>query len=267
MAKVIPLRAKGSISTGSTNVTLKSSGTIYYSDNIITDTSGNITLAGTISSLAYSSSNVSIPAGKFFMIDSKSSDLAFFSALTNGSYATIVSPFYGRVEAGASNWEYVVINKSTVKKVVSFVVSDKESAYPDGGEKDGYWYEKVSVGIPPEVLGCTKVAIDTVTFASDQAFMSGGVKYYLPHSLGEIPKHAILWAQTDITTYVYPGYLQGFDVRKNEGLHSYACANWLIEDNATFTCELRGASFTADNIFINGGVFKAGVEYKLITMV
>ena len=128
------------------------------------------------------------------------------------------------------------------------------------------FHRKASGGLTPEMFGCTKVAIDTVTFASDQAFMSGGVKYYLPHSLGEIPKHAILWAQTDVTTYVYPGYLQGFDIRKNVGLNAYVCVNWLIENNNSFKGELRGASLTADNVFINGGVFKAGVEYKLITM-
>lgn len=150
---------------------------------------------------------------------------------------------------------------------LGYLVDKNPLKYPDGAvHTDGYWYEKVVDGIPPEMFGCTKMAIDTVTFASDQAFMSDGVKYYLPHSLGEIPKHAILWAQTDITTYVYPGYLQGFDVRINMSLHSYACANWLIEQYNTFTCELRGATPTADNIFINGGVFKAGVEYKLITM-
>ena len=150
---------------------------------------------------------------------------------------------------------------------IDYVVSDKETAYPNGGEKGGYWYEKVVDGITPDMFGCTKVAIDTVTFASDQAFMSGGVEYYLPHSLGEIPKHAILWTQTDITTYVYPGYLQGFDVRKNAGLNAYVCVNWIIGHDNRFMGELRGATFTSDNVFINGGVFKAGVEYKLITMV
>lgn len=153
-----------------------------------------------------------------------------------------------------------------IGEFISYIVSDKETAFPDGGEKGGYWYEKVGEGITPEMFGCTKVAIDTATFASDQNFILGGVEYYLPHSLGEIPKHAILWAQTDITTYVYPGYLQGFDVRKNAGLNAYVCVNWLIGSNNSFTGELRAASLTADNVYINGGVFKAGVEYKLITM-
>ena len=143
LAKVIALRAKGSSTTGATNVTLKSSGNIYYSNSIVTDTSGNISLSGTISSLAYSSSNVSIPAGKFFMIDSKSSDLAFFSSL-NASYPTIVSPSYGRVEADSPNYDYIVINKSTVKKIVSFVVSDNSSDYPSDDWKDAYYYSQIT---------------------------------------------------------------------------------------------------------------------------
>ena len=163
--------------------------------------------------------------------------------------------------------------KSTGNKVVKilgepeFVVSDDSNAYPDGAvHTDGYYYERFVGELTPEMFGCTKVAIDTVTFASDQHFLSNGAKYYLPHSLGEIPKHAILWAQTDITTYVYPGYLQGFDIRKNVGLNAYDCVNWLIQSNNSFTGQLRTPSLTADGVYINGGTFKAGVEYKLITM-
>ena len=49
---------------------------------------------------------------------------------------------------------------------IDYVVSDKETAYPDGGEKGGYWYERVSEGITPEMFGCTKMAIDEVTISS-----------------------------------------------------------------------------------------------------
>ena len=183
----------------------------------------------------------------------------------NGIFYQKGSDTYNHAHYGALTLD--IVEHTRMGDFIDYIVSDKETAYPDGGEKGGYWYERVGGGLTPEVFGCTKVAIDAVTFASDQAFMSGGVKYYLPHSLGEIPKHAILWAQTDITTYVYPGYLQGFDIRKNVGLNAYVCVNWLIENNNSFIGETRAASLTADNVFINGGVFKAGVEYKLITMV
>lgn len=189
---------------------------------------------------------------------------ASFSETNAGSFSsTDATQMYGLTVSACT-----MIYYGEKLDFLGYLVDKNPLKYPDGAvHTDGYYYEKVVDGIPPEMFGCTKMAIDTVTFASDQDFMLGGVKYYLPHSLGEIPKHAILWAQTDITTYVYPGYLQGFDIRKNVGLNAYVCVNWLIGSNNSFTGELRGASLTADSVYINGGTFKAGVEYKLITMV
>ena len=69
---------------------------------------------------------------------------------------------------------------------IDYVVSDKETAYPDGGEKDGYWYESVSGGITPEMFGCSKMAIDNFVFASNDEIGT------LNHSLGEKPKFAFL---------------------------------------------------------------------------
>lgn len=58
---------------------------------------------------------------------------------------------------------------------IDFVVSDIESAYPDGGLKDGYWYEKVTVGTYKTTSGSI-----TLTEAS-QSIEIG-------HGLSETPK-------------------------------------------------------------------------------
>ena len=274
LAKVIALRAKGSSTTGATNVTLKSSGNIYYSNSIVTDTSGNISLSGTISSLAYSSSNVSIPAGKFFMIDSKSSDLAFFSSLNN-SYPTIVSPSYGRVEADSPSYAYIVINKSAVKKTVSFVVSDKENAYPDGGEKGGYWYEKVVEGLSLEVFGCTKYAVDEFSYASDTAVPGYNATNTINHSLGVIPKFAFIIADYDaipsgstkilltaLTNITPSAWHTGYSYTFGEsGAISYA---------ESYTISGKGrATETTISLYNNSSqayYYGAGIKYKVITM-
>lgn len=40
---------------------------------------------------------------------------------------------------------YIYSNKSTTERTfITYVVSGDEFAYPDGGEKGGYWYEKIS---------------------------------------------------------------------------------------------------------------------------
>lgn len=65
-----------------------------------------------------------------------------------------------------------------IGEFISYVVSDKETAYPNGGEKDGYWYERVSEA---------KVASGTITLTSKQSTIS------IEHGLGKTPtKFAIM---------------------------------------------------------------------------
>ena len=83
---------------------------------------------------------------------------------------------------------------------LGYIVSDKETAYPDGGEKGGYWYEKVSDGIDLEKLGCTKFEEGSFTPSKDIT-----AKYTINHSMGVIPKYFIVWTdgtKTTNTSYV-----------------------------------------------------------------
>ena len=61
---------------------------------------------------------------------------------------------------------------------IDYVVSDKETAYPDGGEKGGYWYERSEVG--------SKVAYGTVTAASATSLT-------ITHGLGVKPDKVIIY--------------------------------------------------------------------------
>ena len=60
---------------------------------------------------------------------------------------------------------------------LDYIVSDKENAYPDGGEKGGYWYEKV---------GGAKVATGEITFSSAVDSIT------IEHGLGKEPKSIFL---------------------------------------------------------------------------
>ena len=73
---------------------------------------------------------------------------------------------------------------------IDYVVSDKETAYPDGGEKGGYWYERVSEGITPEMFGLSKMEVVEYIPASDEGLSTRGLSF--THSLGETPKLEIL---------------------------------------------------------------------------
>ena len=65
---------------------------------------------------------------------------------------------------------------------IDYVVSDKETAYPDGGEKGEYWYEKVAEG--------AKVASGSITTTSNSGIT-------IEHGLKKTPTKFMLF-KTDV---------------------------------------------------------------------
>ena len=147
---------------------------------------------------------------------------------------------------------------------VDFVVSDQETAYPDGGTQDGYWYEKVVDGIPLELLGCTKYAIDTFT-SSTRALLN---RTSISHSLGEKPKIIILTAVDFTSTTNYDvekvGIFNLSDVGQGGQIIYYNsdATNMRSSDSLGF------GSLSDSSITVGGSsyYYPAGQVYKLITM-
>lgn len=77
-------------------------------------------------------------------------------------------------------WKELTAEGGTFRK---YVVSDSESAYPDGGEKDGYWYERV-------VEGVAGVDFGTVTMASNRPSVT------VEHDLGVVPSYVTIILKT-----------------------------------------------------------------------
>ena len=71
---------------------------------------------------------------------------------------------------------------------IDYIVSDKETAYPDGGEKGGYWYEKVVEG--------AKVAYGTASLSSYNSLT-------INHGLGVVPTKIFLVGKNGSTNVVY----------------------------------------------------------------
>ena len=152
-------------------------------------------------------------------------------------------------------YHYLVYGYVPVYTFLDYVVSDKETAYPDGGEKGGYYYEKVGEGITPEMFGCTKMAIDYKIWAS----ASGSIRY--DHSLGEAPKVAILTCGGNAP-------LTGSGVLTDICLGSYCVHNRLVDGKISVGSNSTNASLEKTSVShsqINGTTF-AGVKYTIITM-
>ena len=162
---------------------------------------------------------------------------------------------------------------------IDYIVSDKETAYPDGGEKGGYWYERVSDGLTPEMFGYTKMAIDKYTPTMDSYTNTLKVN----HSLGEIPKRIfILVDMNDFQEDDSSNYLVFADIALNPN-KKYMSS---ISRSSTFNMAnypwcggySEGAVSTSYNtswnitsklfIFNTSGSFKykAGTEYTIISM-
>lgn len=144
---------------------------------------------------------------------------------------------------------------------LDFVVSDSPTAYPDGGEQGGCWYEKVVEGIDLSALGWTKCAIDYITPSTNIYLKDSPLR----HSLGVAPKYIHIKSFSDFTTSSYDLYLLEFVgcYSKDSSFHggkSY-CAHMSTADefNAIFSADSK-------NIVISDTYLMQGIQYQIITI-
>ena len=93
---------------------------------------------------------------------------------------------YSRISATVSYSGSKTVKDGASGDTIDYIVSDKETAYPDGGEKGGYWYEKV-VEFDVSSLGLTKYEIGSFIPTS------GVNTITVHHSLGIKPKFFIVY--------------------------------------------------------------------------
>ena len=159
---------------------------------------------------------------------------------------------------------YLIMHYVTVYSFLDYIVSDKENAYPNDGEKGGYYYEKVSEGITPEMFGCTKMAVDTFTLTS----RTNITNYTISHSLGEIPKFIFIVAESlPIVNYDIYNY-----VNTNDTQNSYAPFGKLTYYKSGFTNQTyencHAKSINANSFYVVGAYYyyRANVKHTVITM-
>ena len=92
---------------------------------------------------------------------------------------------YSSISATVSYSGSKTVKDGAVGDTIDYIVSDKETAYPDGGEKDGYWYEKVGEG--------AKFTTGTVT-------PSSGNWLRVEHGLGVTPDIITVMAESSNTS-------------------------------------------------------------------
>ena len=146
-------------------------------------------------------------------------------------------------------------------ELIGYVVSDKETAYPDGGEKGGYWYERVGGGLTPEIFGCSKMAVEDKTYSSNTSMYNSGNG--ITHSLGVAPKVVILLAKTSVTSEMISFFYNGNEPISGTSKYIYT---YISYGSVNISGEAM-SNLTDSKIITSGNVYLgAGVTYTLITM-
>lgn len=162
---------------------------------------------------------------------------------------------------------------------LDYVVSDDETAYPDGGTQGGYWYEKVVEGVPlTGILGMQKIAVDYFTPTAD-TYLSG---ITLTHSLGAVPTTVFIMPVAK--SYTLPADYNSYYIlfhAFNAAKFISGATQWAMVREAIVGASLKcsmitsaqhspeivtSTQFKADtNSGTGGSYLKAGVEYAIIT--
>lgn len=163
----------------------------YYGSAVVLE--GNIHILGTSYS-SYSTSHYKFDGTSWTSVSTLQYSLSSGSAVIFNNGIHIL----GSINDSYTKNHYLVYGYAPVYTFLNYIVSDKETAFPDGGEKGGYWYERVSsIGktdkiifdtvnqlIPDDVKSLSIVHTEEITPASESNV--------LRHSYGETPYHFII---------------------------------------------------------------------------
>ena len=117
-------------------------------------------------------------------------------------------------------------------------------------------------GMPPELLGCTKYAVDKFTYSENTQAST----VEIVHSLGEIPKYAfIIPSSVDVASLTYIGYvLSGSFI--GTPTSAYAILETIANNGNVGSVDCYG-TYSANTVLIKASYYYlSGVEYTLITM-
>lgn len=145
---------------------------------------------------------------------------------------------------------------------VEYVASDDSTAYPNGGTKNGYWYELIEDTLDiltPSIY--TRVAVDKVTYQSDTELSDITLK----HSLGNYPLMAILIGKpnpkSNQNTLITAVALFSKDYKYPNTTYQYYGTSGEISSS----CEFSSIAATTTTLKMNGVALQANVEYTLFT--
>ena len=230
--------------------------TVYYSTSYTLDeTTGTYTLvnpkSATLQYAQWGIYSVEMVKSNYYIWGSTSSN-EIYTTNASSTYNVHLKNADGSVflESDSDNYKYDIHSAKIEYTFLDYVISDKETAYPDCTvHTDGYYYERVVDGIDLTSLGFTKWEIGEFTLASSSYNPT------IKHSLGVVPKAILIRASSFPTS---ANRIHMYAALQADGGDYNAVFNYLNEYETTYAA--GGApSFYSDKI-----VCTAQSSYKFI---
>lgn len=157
-------------------------------------------------------------------------------------------------KTGQYIWKKYEIDK---QQLAGYVVADTENAYPDGGEQDGYWYERYVSQL--EQAGI-KASVSTFRLGSNQSASS------IEHSLGVIPKAVVVFGDVDYTNNHYVSKYSCVFTDKGVGSASvYETKDASGGSSTSYATNAKTATATTVGLSAQA-MFQGGKEYTMIVI-
>ena len=214
-----------------------------------------------------------------FNITNTNSGIRNIASIQVNSNSITISYDNADITSGTSNKYFTYTGEKVVIEqgkcdFIDYIVSNKETAYPDGGEKGGYWYERVIDGISPEMFGCTKCETGTFTVSSN-TYKSPEIS----HSLGVIPRFAIVWRTTPAAnadkSFIYS---VAYAIAQNSGGGKYGFGEIYASGAVNYSNGYNGTTstsyFTSTKVIFDASpyssnaytYFKSGETYNYVLL-
>ena len=230
--------------------------TIYYSSSYTYDDGDFVLTNPSEINIALGAHNA-IEANLYFMMNTSRGNVMLKSSSGSNNQRTVIYNQKSGLFAHCPDSSYPFYICNDTYEFLDYIVSDKETAYPDGGEKDGYWYERVGEGLDIDLskLGCTKFEQGSFTPSSDE------ISITVPHSLGVYPKFVLVYAPSVTSGYGYVGYASAL-------IKTTAVKWWVFMGAGSATSAEEGNGEGNSNInFYSGSTayyYKKGAKYNYI---
>ena len=230
----------------------------YYSDSYTFDEkTGNYTLINPSYGSFSPISNLELEKGYYYatqvtgpkIFDGVNTQLYIKKVLSSSIYYYYIAP-------GGSYISYNIYTSTATETLIEYVISDDSTKYPNGGEQDGFYYERYA-DLNEDMFGCTK------SVSGSFILSSSATSYTVTHNFGSYARLAIVWAETnpsDSSCVTTIGHAYATDGSSGIGLTYNARVtaknNVLYASDTTSKCTLGYSSYP----------FSPNVKYNYIVL-